>query len=58
MYLQSQHLLIVACSQRKLANDGLMPAIARYDGPVFHLLRCFLQQKPLNPPDTYILTAE
>ncbi|MBW4559548.1 MAG: hypothetical protein KME32_00055 [Mojavia pulchra JT2-VF2] len=58
VHSEGRYLLIVACSQRKLSNEGLMPAIARYDGPIFHLLRRFLQQKPSNPPDTYILSAE
>ncbi|MDZ7961623.1 MAG: hypothetical protein RMY34_27710 [Aulosira sp. DedQUE10] len=36
---QGRYLLIIACSQRKLSDDGLMPAIARYDGGHFRVLR-------------------
>ena len=39
MHSQGRYLLIVACSQRKLSDDGLMPAIARYDGGHFRVLR-------------------
>lgn len=58
VHSQGRYLLIVACSQRKLSDDGLLPAIARYDGPIFRLLRRFLQQKPPSFPDIYILSAE
>jgi hypothetical protein len=32
-------LLIVSCSARKRTDPGLLPAIERYDGPVFRVLR-------------------
>ncbi|MCX7593314.1 MAG: hypothetical protein N2235_06070 [Fischerella sp.] len=35
----ARYLLIIACSQRKLTDDGLLPAIARYDGGHFRVLR-------------------
>lgn len=35
----SPHLLIVACSQRKRPDPGLLPAIERYDGVNFRVLR-------------------
>jgi len=34
-----RYLLIVACSQRKRPDPGLLPAIERYDGVNFRLLR-------------------
>ncbi len=34
-----RHLLIIACSQRKVSDAGLLPAIARYDGGHFRVLR-------------------
>jgi cytoplasmic iron level regulating protein YaaA (DUF328/UPF0246 family) len=34
-----RYLLIVACSQRKRSDPGLLPAIARYDGGHFRVLR-------------------
>ncbi|MDJ0679489.1 MAG: hypothetical protein QNJ18_06450 [Xenococcaceae cyanobacterium MO_167.B52] len=33
----NQYLLILACSQRKLHNKELLPAIERYDGGSFSL---------------------
>jgi hypothetical protein len=47
-------LLIAACSQRKRADEGLLPAIERYDGPVYRVLRRFLRQHPSKPPGIYI----
>jgi cytoplasmic iron level regulating protein YaaA (DUF328/UPF0246 family) len=35
----SRYLLIVGCSQRKRADPGLLPAIERYDGVNFRVLR-------------------
>lgn len=34
-----RRLLILSCSRRKLPNSGLMPAIERYDGGSFRVLR-------------------
>jgi uncharacterized protein DUF6884 len=34
-----QYLLIVACSQRKRSDAGFLPAIERYDGGNYRLLR-------------------
>jgi len=34
-----RYLLIVACSQRKRSDVGLLPAIERYDGGTYRLLR-------------------
>nr|WP_275974366.1 DUF6884 domain-containing protein [Argonema galeatum] len=51
-------MLIVACSQRKRSDADLLPAIERYDGPVFRLLRRFLRKQPAAPLDIYILSAK
>lgn len=51
-------LLMIACSQSKHSDAGLLPAIERYDGPVFRLLRRFLRQQCALQPDIYILSAE
>lgn len=32
-------MLVVACSARKLAGEGPLPAIDRYDGPAYRLIR-------------------
>lgn len=53
-----QHLLILACSQRKRSDADLLPAIERYDGPTFRLLRCFLRKEPLAPLEIYILSGK
>lgn len=49
-------LLILGCSQKKRADTGLLPAVERYDGPAFRVLRKYMSQK-LAPP-TWILSAE
>lgn len=59
----TQRLLILACSQRKRPDPGLVSAIERYDGPFFRVLRRYQRSfsaadpeaKP--PPDVYILSA-
>jgi len=39
MPTEPRYLLIIACSQRKRSNPGLLPAIERYDGVNFRVLR-------------------
>lgn len=39
-------LLILACSATKLRNGGLTPAIDRYDGPAYRVLRKALRERP------------
>lgn len=51
-------LLIVACSYRKRKDISLLPALDRYDGPAFRVLRRFLQQHPLASLHICILSAE
>lgn len=53
-----RHLLILACSQRKRLDTESLPAIERYDGPTFRLLRCFLRKQPSAPLEIYILSAK
>src|SRR5215471_14448479 len=55
-----QRLLILACSQRKRPDLILLPALERYDGPVFYMLRKFLRECPVKEchPDVYILSAQ
>lgn len=46
-YPSSEHrLLILACSRRKLSIPEPIPAIDRYDGPLFRTLRKYLRQEP------------
>ena len=51
-------MLILACSRRKRPDDGLLPAIERYDGPAFRVLRRYLRERPAGAPDVFILSAE
>lgn len=55
---ECQSLLIVSCSQRKRSDLALLPAIDRYDGPAFRLLRRFFREKPSVKLDTFILSAK
>jgi|HigsolmetaAR202D_1030399.scaffolds.fasta_scaffold10118_2 hypothetical protein len=52
-------LLILNCSARKHGSEDLIPAIERYDGPVWQLLRSYLRDhQPIVPPlDVYVLSA-
>lgn len=50
-------LLILGCSRRKLPTPGLLPAIKRYDGPQFRLVRRFLRLHP-DSLDVLILSAK
>jgi hypothetical protein len=52
-------LLILSCSQRKRPEAGLLPAIERYDGPAFWVLRRFLREQPekVRQLDVFILSA-
>jgi hypothetical protein len=38
--------LILACSQRKRCAANRLPALERYDGPAFKVVRRFLRQHP------------
>ncbi|MCC7352824.1 MAG: hypothetical protein IT330_03625 [Anaerolineae bacterium] len=50
--------LILGCSAKKVGTEGLVPAIKRYDGPLFRVLRRYGDERPSDPPDVYILSAE
>ena len=50
-------IIITSCSQRKKTNENLLPAIERYNGPSFYLLRKYIKQSP-NDLDIYILSAK
>lgn len=56
---ERKYLLIMACSQRKRPDPGLLPAIERYDGPTFQVLRNFLLERPIEAKyvETFILSA-
>jgi len=50
-------LLILSCSKRKRLNNELLPAVERYDGPSFRLLRRFLRHAE-HKPAMMILSAK
>ena len=51
-------LLLLACSARKRPDPGRLPAIERYDGPAFRVLRRYERSHPRDMPDVYILSAQ
>lgn len=51
-------LLIVACSHRKKPAKEQMPAIERYDGPAFRVLRKFLREQEGPVPTILILSGK
>ncbi len=53
-------LLILACSERKKDSLDPIPAIERYDGPLWKVLRNFLKDQPSSAAkaDIYVLSAE
>ena len=55
----NRRLLILSCSQRKRSKPGLVPAVERYDGPAFRVLRRFLREQPDDSKhlDVFILSA-
>ena len=54
-----RRLLILSCSQRKHTSHEPLPAIERYKGPLFFVLRRFLRECPRQARqlDVYILSA-
>jgi Family of unknown function (DUF6884) len=51
-------LLVISCSQRKDPSTGVLPAISRYDGPAFRVLRKYLRDLPPEAPTVLILSAK
>ena len=51
-------LLILACSQRKVAAKGYLRAIDRYDGPAFRVLRKYLRETSDGSLAVLILSAK
>lgn len=50
--------LLLACSQRKAPDHGLLRAIERYDGPAFRVLRRYLRASGDRDLIVYIMSAE
>lgn len=55
----SRRLLILKCSARKRDGADLLPAIERYDGPLWQVLRSVQRDQPLlvSDVDVYVLSA-
>lgn len=51
-------LLILSCSQRKDPSPGKLPALDRYDGPAFRVLRKYLREADEVAPTVLILSAK
>lgn len=51
-------LLILACSSRKKRGKEQLPAIERYDGPAFRVLRKFLREQQGPIPKVLILSGK
>ena len=58
MVESARRLIVLSCARRKRSAAGLLPAIERYDGPTFRVLRRYLITAPSDPPIVYILSAE
>lgn len=54
----ARRLLILSCSRRKRPDEDPLPAVERYDGPAFRVLRRFLREGQSEVPDVRILSAE
>ena len=56
---RERRLLILSCSQRKHTSHEPLPAIERYNGPLFSVLRRFLRECPpqARPLDVHIISA-
>jgi hypothetical protein len=52
--------LLIACSKAKVLDSALLPALDRYDGPYFRVIRRFLREAPQGRADlkVLILSAE
>lgn len=51
-------LLILRCASTKRPGAAPMPAIERYDGPAFRVLRKYLRSNPSDPPLVRVVSAE
>lgn len=43
MKYNEKHLIVLGCSATKLETPGLLPAIARYNGPIYKTLKAYLR---------------
>lgn len=50
-------LLILACSKQKRQGDTPLPAVERYDGPPFRVLRKYRRERETREPHTLIVSG-
>jgi len=50
--------VILSCGQRKIRSDALLPAVERYDGPYYRVLRKYLRRNDAAPTLVWIVSAE
>lgn len=53
-----RRLLVISCSERKIAGDVPLPAMERYDGPAFRVLRKYLSAVKDKGLTVRIVSAE
>jgi hypothetical protein len=53
-----QRLLVISCSQRKTDDEAAIPAILRYDGPAFRVLRKYRREVLDSSLTVLILSAK
>jgi hypothetical protein len=51
-------LLLIACSAQKRTGEAKLPAVERYDGPAFRVLRKYLRESPEGSLTVLILSAK
>lgn len=56
--MTSRRLLILSCSQAKRSQPEALPALERYDGPAFRVVRRFLREQPDPALDIYVLSGK
>ncbi len=50
--------VFLSCSERKVRDGAPLPAIDRYDGPCFRVLRAYLRQSATEGPQVWITSAK
>ncbi len=57
--MTAQRLLVIACTKRKKTDVGELPALYRYDGPSFRVLRKYIDRNPEDAGqlDIFVLSA-
>lgn len=59
MSTRKRKLLLIACSNRKIRTKGLLPALERYDGPNYQVIRKAMREGYFPPNvDIKILSAK